>query len=220
VPHTALLSDSSRRRFLRGLIVGGTVVVAGRQSAAGASMTTTSDTATAMVWRLNSDWGYPVGSSGAMQCRCNACRTHAANKLFLTADDAMSGRIHPNCRCQPEAIAVPARLLGDLTNIAGGGPSVDRRWAEVSAALAAAVVTAPPVLSTPPASSPQAPSPPQALAHPSEGAKPATDTPGELAFTGTNARPLETAGLAALAVGAIAVCASHSHRSTEPPAAD
>ncbi len=89
------------------------------------------------VWRLNADWGYPVGPKSRSRCRCRACHLHAANKLYATEAEAVAGRIHPCCICQTEAFTVAVDTDDLFADVAADG-SVDRRNPAVAAVLAAA----------------------------------------------------------------------------------
>ena len=70
------------------------------------------------------------------QCKCKACRHHAANKLFATRAAAEHGRAHPGCKCT----IVRSRALNTLQwqALFGHRPrhlSVDRRWPSTRRAL-------------------------------------------------------------------------------------
>jgi hypothetical protein len=66
-------------------------------------------------------------------CRCRACRVHAANKVFATEAAALAGRAHPGCRCAPVALELPATAYVNLFRTA---TSVDRRTSGITAQLA------------------------------------------------------------------------------------
>jgi len=73
------------------------------------------------LWRLDTD-------ASGVPCRCNACRSHAANKIFTTRQAAVVGRAHVGCRCQP--VPVSASDVGSsalLLHSHDGGRSVDLR---------------------------------------------------------------------------------------------
>jgi len=79
------------------------------------------------MWRLQSDWGFPLGPTGATSCNCNACRAHSANKLFFERGDAETSRAHPGCRCVAESVQVRApRVI--LQGLSADGRSIDRRY--------------------------------------------------------------------------------------------
>jgi LPXTG-motif cell wall-anchored protein len=92
------------------------------------------------VWRLDANWGYPIGPKAKTRCVCNACHKHAANKIFATEAAAAAGRIHICCLCQPVPFTIPAAVGTEFFD--DGTVSVDRRWAAVTALLVAADVGA------------------------------------------------------------------------------
>ena len=101
-----------------------------RADVAGAA---TSSAAGITVWRLNADWGYPVGPKGKTRCACNACVRRAANGYFQTKSAAIEGRIHPCCVCQPYKTTLADVSRADLFN---GASSADLRDARVAAVIA------------------------------------------------------------------------------------
>lgn len=113
----------SRRAFLvRSSTVTAGVVAASLTFAAPA----TADPATSTAWVL-----HPTGG-----CRCAACRSHAANRIFASAADASNGRAHPGCRCLPVGIDIGAAAR--QTFFTGtGNDVVDRRHPGVEAILSA-----------------------------------------------------------------------------------
>jgi hypothetical protein len=120
----------SRRAFLvRSSAVTAGVVAASLTFAAPAM----ADPATSTAWVL-----HPTGG-----CRCAACRSHAANRIFASAVDASAGRAHPGCRCVPAAIEIGTATRHDFFS---GTNVVDRRHPGVDAILTAdrAQVTARP----------------------------------------------------------------------------
>jgi hypothetical protein len=133
VSSTEQPGDLDRRSFFRvGAVAGGAALALatiGPMRAAGALDSGTT------VWRLDADWGYPVGPKAKTHCVCNACHRHAANKIFATEADAVAARIHICCQCQPVAFAVPADVATSFFD--DGRASVDRRWASVAATLSA-----------------------------------------------------------------------------------
>jgi hypothetical protein len=153
MPQPASPSSIGRRRFLTSLAAlagGGFATLVGVAPPAGAEDTVT-------LWRLNANWGYPVGPNGKTRCTCRACHLHAANKIFRTSDAAVAARIHPCCLCQPESFVVPAGCVTALF-ASSGGDATDRRYEGVAATLSGCFATIPPpagsVPSTPAASSP------------------------------------------------------------------
>lgn len=71
------------------------------------------------LWRLD------TAASGT-PCRCKACQSHAANKIFTSRQAALDGRAHVGCRCEPVAMTgdAPSALL---LHSRDGGQSMDRR---------------------------------------------------------------------------------------------
>jgi hypothetical protein len=123
--------DLDRRSFFRvGAVAGGAALALatiGPIRAAGAADVDTT------VWRLDAEWGYPVGPNGKLRCVCNACHRHAANKIFASEADAVAGRIHICCLCQPKSFTVPGVVAATFFD--DGVVSVDRRWASVAPLL-------------------------------------------------------------------------------------
>ena len=158
MPQSALISRIGRRRFLTAVaaVMGGGVVtlVAGAEGARAAETVT--------LWRLNANWGYPVGPKDKTHCDCNACQTHATNKIYLTSDAALAGRIHLCCVCQPESFVVPASCAGALFAASSSSEMTDRRYAGVGAALASCFASPPSSASGPSADSTTAKTPPGA----------------------------------------------------------
>ncbi len=99
---------------------------------------------TVTLWRLNANWGYPVGPKNKTHCDCNACQVHAANKIYLTSDAAIAGRIHLCCVCQPESFVVPASCVGALFASSSSTEVTDRRYSGVGVALASCFAAPPP----------------------------------------------------------------------------
>lgn len=125
-----------RRLFLRAgaAAAGGAAAVVtlpGLLSAAGAAGP--SPSATRTVWRLNPDWGYPLGKFGQTGVRSNASRRHAQNKIFATEADAIAGRLSP-CSLAP---AYPVTVCVSeyhalFASSRDGGASVDLRYPGVA----------------------------------------------------------------------------------------
>lgn len=61
---------------------------------------------------------------------CQACISHAANKLFRTATAADQGRAHPGCLCT--VIAGQAFSQATLTNVFAQGDMADRRYGQTT----------------------------------------------------------------------------------------
>jgi hypothetical protein len=75
--------------------------------------------------------------STSATCRCSACRAHAANKVFVSAADALAGRAHVGCRCTPAPVQIsPSAYAALFAGTAAGTVSADRRTPVVAAALA------------------------------------------------------------------------------------
>ena len=82
------------------------------------------------VYRLNADWGYPVGPKGKTRCGCRSCHRRAASGYFRTEAAAIAGRVHPCCVCQPYAVTL-TDVSGD--DLFGDGDSADLRDPRVAA---------------------------------------------------------------------------------------
>ncbi|CAN0504260.1 unnamed protein product, partial [Phaeothamnion confervicola] len=95
----------------------------------------------ATVWRLSADWGYPVPPKSRTRCLCSACRAHAANKIYLSRDEAIAGRIHPCCVCQPYSIQLLTTDVAVLAALTTAG-SADLRRGPVRTAFEGAVARA------------------------------------------------------------------------------
>ena len=118
-----------RRRFVRSAAsLAGATALVGFAGTAAASETR----GTTTVWRLESDWGFPVEPRGATSCGCAACRHHSANKIFLSRASAETHRAHRGCRCMvvTEQIALTAQALRSLSL---DGVSLDRRQVRLPA---------------------------------------------------------------------------------------
>ena len=140
MPQPALISTIGRRRFLTAVaaVMGGGVMtlVVGAEGARAAETVT--------LWRLNANWGYPVGPKNKTHCDCNACQVHAANKIYLTAAAALAGRIHVCCVCQPESFVVSASCAAALFASSSSLEMTDRRYPGVGVALASCFASPPP----------------------------------------------------------------------------
>jgi hypothetical protein len=93
-----------------------------------------------VVYRLNPDWGYPVGPKGKTRCSCRACFRRAENAYFETEAAAIAGRIHPCCVCQvyrSTVAGIPREALF------AGADSADRRDERVAAVFASVPTAAP-----------------------------------------------------------------------------
>jgi hypothetical protein len=107
-----------RRRFLLLGIGGSAAALIG-----GTSLQAAADAPTIVpVWRLSADWGYAVPPKNRTRCRCQGCRNHAANKVFVSKAAALGNRIHPCCVCQPYSIDL---LAGDAASLFVGSPTGD-----------------------------------------------------------------------------------------------
>ncbi len=159
-----------RRRFLLLGAGGAAAAIAGGGSAGAA------DPEFATVWRLSADWGYPVPPKSRTRCLCSACRAHAANKIYLSRDEAIAGRIHPCCVCQPYSIQLLTTDVAALAALTTAG-SADLRTGPVRTAFEDAVARA------------QEPPPPP----PIEAAPTTTTTASTTSTTSTTTAPTTTA---------------------------
>ena len=206
-----------RRRFLAAGFGGGMATVVGWTESASAA------TATTVVWRLNSNWGYPVAPKGQTRCTCRACHLHAANKVFVTRAAAISGRIHLCCVCQPFSVELFADDAAAL--FPTGGPSLDLRTGTNAADFAAALdrfaepgvvpvpSPAPPVVITPAATLPAAAIPAAtipAAAVPTAAVLAPAPPGGVLPQTGVDGRTLLGSAAVLVGLGAVAVSASRT----------
>jgi hypothetical protein len=108
-------ADLSRRAFLRRGVIAAAGVTAAVVTSGAATAGAQSDEKTQPTWALSPNGG-----------ACNACRQHAANKVFPTADAADTFRAHRGCRCTPvDGQQVSAPVHAALFE--GGAQSVDRR---------------------------------------------------------------------------------------------
>jgi hypothetical protein len=113
----------NRRAFLAtGAVATAGLAVAGARPAGAATGVT--------VYRLSSDWGYPVGPKSKTRCVCRSCRRRAKNAYFQTRDAAIAGRVHPCCVCQPYRSTVTQR---EARQLFAGTDSADRRDPRVAA---------------------------------------------------------------------------------------
>ncbi len=118
-----------RRRFVRSAAsLAGATVLVGFVGTAAASATGGGTT----IWRLESDWGFPVGPRGATSCGCSACRHHSANKIFLTRAAAETQRAHRGCRCIVVTEQIPWSEQ-ELRSSSSDTVSLDRRQVRLPA---------------------------------------------------------------------------------------
>jgi hypothetical protein len=94
------VKNVDRRMFLASLAGAGALVAFGTKAVGSAP------SGRALVWRLDSHWGYPSGKRGATHCKCRACVSHATNKVFASQAEAHEGRAHDHCVCQVHAVQV------------------------------------------------------------------------------------------------------------------
>lgn len=141
----------------------------------------------AEVWRLSSDWGYPVGPKGKTSCSCRACHRRADSAYFTSEAAALAGRIHVCCVCQPYRTTVAGVDPADLF---AGDDSADSRDVRVAAVLTAAGVP----VGTPSAEPARTPGS-------SPAGAPAAARRDALATTGTDGRRLAGVGAALVALG-------------------
>lgn len=125
-----------RRRFLLLGLGGGAAALVG-----GTSLSVAAEAPTVVsVWRLSADWGYAVPPKSRTRCRCQSCRNHAANKVFVSKAVALTNRIHPCCVCQPYSVEL---LAADAATLFAGSPtgdSIDLRNDDSRARFEAAMV--------------------------------------------------------------------------------
>lgn len=212
-----------RRRFLL-LGIGGSAAALIGGTAAQAS----ADSPTLVpVWRLSANWGYAVPPKNRTRCKCQACQSHAANKVFATKAVALAGRIHPCCVCQPYSIDV---LAADAAAIFAGGDTIDLRDDDARARFEAAMVRSlppvpgpvadpvvTPVPSTPPTPSTPAVVPPALVPaarntptpiEPNSPGTAAATRPVTLPVTGANHTTMLAAATVLVAAGVAAVAAT------------
>lgn len=177
---------TSRRTFLwsAGAAAAGGCVLLGSVADAAATVT---------LWRLDADWGHPVGPKQVTACRCAACHHHAANKVYFSEQSAIDGRIHPCCVCQPSSFTVPAATGDALLVLSADGASVDRRHDGVADALAAGAVPAPSGTPTAP-TTPTTPTTPTAPPAPDEASSPSGSAGGESSSSTGDASTSAAAG--------------------------
>ena len=119
------------------------------------------------VWRLSANWGYAVPPKGRTRCKCSACHSHAANRVFSTSGAALADRIHPCCVCQPFSISISQQGFDSLFS---STTSIDLRDPGVRAAFETAVndlIAAPTTVPTTAPTSVPAATPPTTVAPPS-----------------------------------------------------
>ncbi len=199
-----------RRRFLLLGIGGSAAALVGGTAlpAAAASSTTVS------VWRLSADWGYRIPPRYRTRCRCTACRSHAANKVFQSKAAALANRSHPGCACQPYSIDLLASDSATLFASSSAG-SIDlrdrdtRRRFEAAVLRSLAPVPDPPTraMGTPPVPAKVAADPPKPAAASAAMASPSTTLP---ATGADHDAVLATAGVLVVAGVAAVVAAGVS----------
>ena len=228
-----LANRTTRRTFLAaGAATVASARVLGRSRALGALGSSNSlGTTTTSVWRLNPDWGYPLGPKGRTSVSSKASRLHAENKIFSSEAAARAGRLSPCSLAQPYSVELCAADYDELwTHSMDNGVSVDMRCPGVPEILArAGVVCATPtakIVGVPAVYSPMAPPPPMSAgAENTAGVDAAARTKasdqkapaGSLPVTGSSSLNLAAAGAGILAVGAIAAAAGRSQGNTETP---
>lgn len=124
--------DPGQRTISRVSFLGTGLV--GAAAVAGLYAPSTKASTNVQVWGLDPEGG----AHDSCGCRsCQACRSHAANKLFASVSDAEASRAHPFCRCQvAPLVKVDERTYNALFVDGGARASVDRRHTWVLAALA------------------------------------------------------------------------------------
>ncbi len=112
----------SRRAFLR--FGAATAVTAGTVVALG-SGTASAQTADVQTFRLD-----PTGGGSSV---CNACRGHAANKVFRASGAADARRAHKGCRCT--VVKGPSLPAPIADAVFGKSDVADRRDAKIAELL-------------------------------------------------------------------------------------
>jgi hypothetical protein len=116
-------TDLSRRAFLRRGAIAAAGVTAAIVTSGTATAGAQTDAKTQPTFALTPNGG-----------ACNACRQHATNKVFPTADAASTFRAHKGCRCTPgEGTTVSPAVYAALFQ--GGAQSQDRRDPETAELL-------------------------------------------------------------------------------------
>lgn len=178
----------TRRHFLAAL--GAAAIGVGSNASAAVASRPSSVT----LWRLNPDWGEPLttatGSDTKSRCRGRACHAAAAHRFFLTAADAVAGRLHPCCLAQPTPVEVCIDLNELVPYYRARLGGVDARCPELPSHLREALYVADrcsmpggpdrPVDPGPP-SDPTSPDPdePDAPVEPTVPDSPSPTTPGD-----------------------------------------
>lgn len=181
---------------------------------------TTGTTTTVTLWRLDPAWGHPLttesGSDTKSRCRASACHKAAPHRYFLTAADAVAGRLHSCCLAQPEPVQACIDLNALMPYYRARLGGVDDRCADLPAELKAALTagvcigggTTTPAPSTTAGSATVTTVPPATTLV-------TTDVNGveqakgrALAFTGASAAPVAVAATAAVVAGATILAAN------------
>ncbi len=130
-------ASTTRRGFIATVATAAAAVGLHRAAGATEAFAAGSSTNKALVWRLDSHWGYAVGARNRTHCKCRACIGHATNKVFATQSAALAGRIHTYCECQPRAVQITASSYDALFQ---GANVVDLRHAGVAALYTNALI--------------------------------------------------------------------------------
>ncbi len=222
---TTLTTNMNRRKFIAfSGAVGAGAVIAANSMGAGA-LTTPSSSTTVTVWKLNPNWGFPLGPKGKTRVSSNASLLHATNKIFVSEAAAIAGKISPCSLAQPYSIELCAEDAAELwSHSMDGGISADMRCPGVPEIMARAgrscAVPVPPAPTTPatPAGTPTGSD--DALSGAGvRGAVPTVSTSrtpaGSLPVTGASSMKLGTFGIGAIAVGAVAAAIARRNNSEE-----
>ena len=233
-----LTQGMHRRSFIAASMAataGAAVLGTSALSGAASAESNMTKAATRTVWKLNPDWGYPLGPKGRTSVSSNASRLHAQNKIFTSEAAAIAGKISPCSLAQPYPIQIcEADYQELLSHSMDGGISMDMRCEGVPAIMANAgnvcTASAPPADPVPTPTSAPIPTPTSVpTPTPTNGASSALDEAarrraaaqlaasapsGALPVTGANS----AVGLAAIGAGALALgfVAQRVARETEP----
>jgi hypothetical protein len=196
----------NRRAFLAtgAIATAGFALVGARPAGAATGVT---------VYRLSSDWGYPVGPKHKTRCVCRSCRRRAKNAYFRTREAAIDGRVHPCCVCQPYRSTVTAQ---EASQLFAGTDSADRRDPRVEAMFDGVTFPTPDPIGSVLGLGSTGTNPTGGSGQPTVGTSGPAASGGAMGFarTGTNLR-LAGIGAGLLAIGG-ALVALRTRRPSEP----